>query len=404
MVDTWHTTVAGAWRSIGGTHRSVTGSGERRANTFAFILLGLQRLSYLGPPVVTWSAGYRMPVLNLVLLIAVVAWNAVLFGLARPRGWFAPWMVWTDVVLAWVLVVALAANTLPGPADDDLNWSSRTSQAAAALVGAVVTPLPLAAAAVASLLALHAVVSVAHLNPGEALAPELVTDLNGIFWYALIVGFLIRYLRRQGSRLDEAALHRLSEETQRAAERAGQAVRLAHHRLLHNTALATLTAIGSGGLDPDVGRVRQRCARDAERIRRLLAREHGRPANTVTQRLAEVAADAEDRGLRVRFLSYQLPDEVPHDVVEAIGDATQEAVNNVARHAGVDAVRLTAAWEEGVLTVRIVDHGRGFDAHPSDFGFGLRCSIVECLRAVGGTARVSSAPGEGTIVELRWRR
>jgi signal transduction histidine kinase len=59
-------------------------------------------------------------------------------------------------------------------------------------------------------------------------------------------------------------------------------------------------------------------------------------------------------------------------------------------------------WEDGVLTVRVVDNGPGFDADPRDYGFGLRQSVVGGLRAVGGTARVSSALGEETVVELRW--
>ncbi|HEU4423663.1 MAG TPA: ATP-binding protein [Pilimelia sp.] len=381
---------------------ALAGSAQHRANLAILVLLGLQRLSYLAPPLVNHGASYRFAALNLMLLGTVVAWNVVMFWQARLRGWFSPWMAWLDLGLACVLVVVVGANTPPGAAHEDLNWSSRTSQAAAAMAGAVLVPAPLAAVAVAGLLATHAAVTVVRADPAEPLVAELVTCLNGILWFAIIIGFLVRYLRRQGARLDETAAQRLSAETRRAAEHAHHSVRTEHHRLLHNTALATLTGIATGGLDHHSEKVRQRCARDAERIRRVLAEQPENSTNTLTDRLAAVVAEAEDQGLRVRYVFDPLPEDVPADAVAAIGDATHEAFNNVARHSGVAEARLTVAWEDHRLTVRVVDGGRGFDADPRHYGFGLARSIVGALRDVGGAARVTSEPGDGTVVELRW--
>jgi NarL family two-component system sensor histidine kinase LiaS len=53
------------------------------------------------------------------------------------------------------------------------------------------------------------------------------------------------------------------------------------------------------------------------------------------------------------------------------------------------------------VRLRVVDGGCGFDvAHRESGGFGLT-SMRERVEALGGRFRVSSAPGEGTEVEVR---
>jgi two-component system sensor histidine kinase NreB len=77
----------------------------------------------------------------------------------------------------------------------------------------------------------------------------------------------------------------------------------------------------------------------------------------------------------------------------------QEALTNVARHAGAEraAVRLVATPDRVRLVVE--DDGRGFDASevPED-----RHGIVgmrERAEVLGGTLEVRSGPGEGTRIE-----
>jgi len=379
-------------------------SGIERANLFVLILLGLQRVSYLVPPLVSHGGGYASPRLNAGLLAGTVAWNVGLFTAARRRGWVEPWMVWVDVAWACALAV-LVANNLPADQyDGPLNWSSRTSQAAAGLAGSAVGPLGLTVLAVGALLATHAGVTVASLAGSGDLVPELVGCLNGLLWFAVILGFAVRYLRRQGRALDEAVARRVAAETRQAAERGRFAARLAHHRALHDTVLSTLTVIARGGLAEGGSRVRRRAARDAELIRRMLTEDDAQGGGGLGPVLDEAATAAEDLGLRVRCGYHDLPDDLPPDVVEAVGAASREALNNVAAHAGVAEAWLTATWADDALTVRVVDRGRGFPADPRRYGFGLRSSVSDRMRSVGGTARISSGEQEGTCVELRWSR
>ena len=81
-----------------------------------------------------------------------------------------------------------------------------------------------------------------------------------------------------------------------------------------------------------------------------------------------------------------------------------EAIQNVAKHAGRTAhARLGLHHEHGVLTVRLEDDGRGFDPEHTPDGAGLR-NIHERIRALGGTVKLTSAPGLGTVltISLPW--
>ena len=56
---------------------------------------------------------------------------------------------------------------------------------------------------------------------------------------------------------------------------------------------------------------------------------------------------------------------------------------------------------DGALLVSITDNGRGFDPDTArEDGLGL-LGMEERARLIGGQLRITSAPSEGTLVELR---
>ena len=77
----------------------------------------------------------------------------------------------------------------------------------------------------------------------------------------------------------------------------------------------------------------------------------------------------------------------------------QEALRNVARHAGVGRADLALETPGGALTVRIADAGRGFDAQSGhqDAGLGL-IAMRQRASALGGSLAVATRPGGGTVV------
>jgi PAS domain S-box-containing protein len=76
----------------------------------------------------------------------------------------------------------------------------------------------------------------------------------------------------------------------------------------------------------------------------------------------------------------------------------QEALNNVAKHAGAKVVRIELAPEEGQVTLSITDDGCGFDAPQAPRGRWGMTTMRERAEAAGGRLSVQSAPGKGTTV------
>jgi signal transduction histidine kinase len=99
---------------------------------------------------------------------------------------------------------------------------------------------------------------------------------------------------------------------------------------------------------------------------------------------------------------------LPPDVAEALLTALTEALRNAAAHAypsgrgdGPVAVRLD--HDRDGVSLEVADDGRGFDrgrVGPTSFGVAL--SIEGRVGAAGGVATVTSRPGAGTTVRVRW--
>ncbi len=75
-----------------------------------------------------------------------------------------------------------------------------------------------------------------------------------------------------------------------------------------------------------------------------------------------------------------------------------EALNNVARHAGAQQVRLAVSAGEGSLTLRVADDGSGIPEDASA-GVGLE-SMRRRAQALGGSFDVDSGQ-DGTVVTAR---
>ncbi|OLT16562.1 hypothetical protein BJF79_18245 [Actinomadura sp. CNU-125] len=83
--------------------------------------------------------------------------------------------------------------------------------------------------------------------------------------------------------------------------------------------------------------------------------------------------------------------------------SAEEALANVARHAGTGTARLALERTPRAVVLTIADDGDGFDptAVPPHRR-GLRESVHGRMRAAGGGACVESRPGTGTCVRLWW--
>jgi PAS domain S-box-containing protein len=82
----------------------------------------------------------------------------------------------------------------------------------------------------------------------------------------------------------------------------------------------------------------------------------------------------------------------------------QEALNNIAKHAKASNVEIDVRHEPGALELHIRDDGRGFDSSeqtpPGHYGLSM---MRERAETVGALLTVTSQPGHGTELAVRWR-
>jgi signal transduction histidine kinase len=116
---------------------------------------------------------------------------------------------------------------------------------------------------------------------------------------------------------------------------------------------------------------------------------------------SECASFSRREGIVVDYTPGEVPAALPKDVALCVYRVAQEALRNLAKHAAVREARVTLAAAGPELVLRVQDGGVGF--HPaarSHAGLGL-ASMEERARLVGAALSVTSAPGQGTTVEVR---
>ncbi|MBM7517031.1 sensor histidine kinase [Nocardioides nitrophenolicus] len=114
----------------------------------------------------------------------------------------------------------------------------------------------------------------------------------------------------------------------------------------------------------------------------------------------QLRAVADSSGLDVVLVVRGRRAVVPEDVRDALVGAVREALRNVARHSGGHRATITLTQRAGRVRLTVEDDGVGFVVTP---GVGLRVAVTGRVEAAGGTARVASTPGAGTVVTLDWR-
>ena len=99
-------------------------------------------------------------------------------------------------------------------------------------------------------------------------------------------------------------------------------------------------------------------------------------------------------------LTVEEMDRPRHDVESALYFCCLEALQNAAKHSGATRieVRLGRVAEAVVLTVS--DDGTGFSPAPVGPGSGLG-NIRDRAESLGGSLRVQSQPGHGTVIAVR---
>jgi signal transduction histidine kinase len=336
-----------------------------------------------------WRARPRMMVLFLAVLIAIMVVLVVRdpwFGFFSAAGYFyafrlLPW----PLELGGVAAVAVVAGTAQ---------ASGVSKATAvglliylAVVAANVIPM--------CLLSWLGWNGDKHTHQREQALAE-VREANG---------------RLEAALAENAALHERLLAQAREAGVQDERQRLA--REIHDTLaqgltgiVAQLQAAQDAGDDPAAWRRHFAAATGLARESLSEARRSMdalRPEPLETARLSEALADVAARwsslhGIPVWVTTTGTARPMPPETEVALLRTAQEALANVAKHAGAGRVGLTLSYLDHEVALDVRDDGKGFPARPvggTGGGFGL-VAMRQRIEHLSGTLQVESEPGVGT--------
>ena len=169
---------------------------------------------------------------------------------------------------------------------------------------------------------------------------------------------------------------------------------------LSMTAKGVEAQLAAGELDAareNVGDMRTLSQTALKEMRTLIRQL--RPSDLEDGVLRALATYAERIGLRVASRQSGAARRLPGEMEEALRGIGQEALNNIAKHAGVREASIELAFGAGEVALRIADGGRGMDGRRSGVhSIGLSTMRERC-QAFGGTLNISGADRQGTIVE-----
>lgn len=190
-------------------------------------------------------------------------------------------------------------------------------------------------------------------------------------------------------------------------------------REIHDTIAQSLAGVvaqlqaAEGSADAgDAGDVRRRVARATEMARTALVEARRSVQDLTPAELADaglpdalsalVATWRDDHGVEASFVVVGETTALHSEVEATLLRIAQEALANVAKHAGASRVGITLTFDESEVILDVRDDGCGFDptAPRRDSAFGLGVMRNRAQR-LAGTLTVESAPGTGTALSAR---
>lgn len=338
-------------------------TGASRSPVVAFAALGALVLCVL---VVRFAPRLSPPTLVALLLVAIAGCAGVAWSMLPPGALAAG-------ETSYPLIAASISMTLTAGAAD--RWTG--------YVGTII----------------GYVASQGGIYLGLGLVGVLAPFSGASLGTAIVVAVFHALLHRARSSARSATegLERAGKSSVAHAERAALEIR--SRALLHDTVLGELVALGLTKPGPLAERA-------LSSIRASLALVGELPPPRTDDRspvaLGELLERMRQSGLAVLVEGDTASIEgAAPEVRDGLFAALEQCLVNVVRHAEVGRAEVSFVRSGDWLTVTVVDDGIGFDeASVAEDRFGLRESVQGRIAALGGSTRVLSSPGNGTVVVL----
>ncbi len=292
----------------------------------------------------------------------------------------------------YLLVLAVCVS-LPVMVHDPQFYSSNT--APQAIAGTAVVSFAVSVSPWVSLPMTVGIAACYAWGSAEILGWSQLGPVIALYYFALqwITAAVVRFvLLRIATTVDRARAARVAAEVN---QQVGDAVREYEREqlaLLHDTAASTLLITGQDERLPA-----ERLADQARRDLELLAESPWEPPPARVELVGELRKCATHMTTPGRFDGRDRL-WLDGEDAKAVIAAFRETINNADRHANATEVTVTVTDD----SVVVVDDGIGFVPQLPRTGRGVTDSIEGRMRRAGGSARITSIPGGGTTVELRW--
>lgn len=243
---------------------------------------------------------------------------------------------------------------------------------------------------------------------GGAEDPNIaMQDAIYVFLLGGAVSALVRLTREGARRADDANSTAIANAIEQAQIDAIERERQRIDALVHDRVLNTLL-VAAKATTPQDQKAAASAAVDAIASLEAATLEQEINARVTTlglYRSLRKAAFRASPGIEVEIVSAGLQ-EIPSEIAQNFTEATLQAIDNAIRHSGASRIWVVLGESEaGGLFVQVKDNGKGFNLErlPKD-RLGIRSSIQARMHLIGGQAMISTQPGAGTTVELRWSK
>jgi signal transduction histidine kinase len=209
----------------------------------------------------------------------------------------------------------------------------------------------------------------------------------------IVYGWAFWIVRSTDLRRQEAESRLAEEIRQRSVVEARAAIAAD----IHDSVLQSLSYVQAHSTDRDVVGI---AAQQDKELRRYLGRISAEYLDGLEVLLREAAWEVEDRyAVRVEVVCVR--DSKRDDAIDDLVAAAREALVNAARHSHDSTISVFAEVRSEAVAVFVKDDGVGFElSNTSGDHRGIERSIVGRMERHGGSARITTAPGLGTEVEL----
>jgi signal transduction histidine kinase len=343
-----------------------------------------------------WLLVVCVTLFGLLVLAAVSAFTG--FAVRVVQGAFA--LAYLAALASWPFFLMPGAEIFPG-----IHWLYYLISVASAMATIAFPTL----SATAYLFVCGLIYLAVRSTPAGGSASLGLATLEAVYSVFLsgAVLIIIAMLRQASSSVDVAQATALDRYGHAVRQHATEVERVQVDAIVHDSVLTTLLSAARAST-PEAKTLAATMAGNA--IGHLRDAAAASPDDGTMVRLTTIADRIKDAArelstpIEVRTRSLGTAS-LPTSAAESLYSAAVQAMVNSLAHAGEGVDRWVAirGVRPGGVEIVVGDTGAGFDptAVPGE-RLGVRVSIIERLANAGGRAVIRSAPGEGTLVSLRW--